>query len=47
MPRTARGSVGGFTYHVLNPGNGRAQVFRIEMVRLSLYSFSDEPNASD
>jgi putative transposase len=27
MPRTARASVGGFCYHVLNRGNGRAQVF--------------------
>jgi hypothetical protein len=27
MPRTARASVGGFCYHALNRGNGRAQVF--------------------
>jgi putative transposase len=27
MPRTARGSVGGYTYHVLNRGNARAAVF--------------------
>jgi putative transposase len=27
MPRTARGSVGGYCYHALNRGNGRAQVF--------------------
>jgi putative transposase len=27
MPRTARASVGGYCYHVLNRGNGRAQVF--------------------
>jgi putative transposase len=27
MPRTARGSVGGYTYHVLNRGNARAEVF--------------------
>ena len=27
MPRTARGSVGGYTYHVLNRGNARSAVF--------------------
>jgi putative transposase len=27
MPRTARGSVGGYTYHVLNRGNSRSEVF--------------------
>lgn len=27
MPRTARASVGGVCYHVLNRGNGRSQVF--------------------
>ena len=27
MPRTARASVGGMCYHVLNRGNGRAEVF--------------------
>jgi hypothetical protein len=27
MPRTARASVGGVCYHVLNRGNARAQVF--------------------
>jgi putative transposase len=27
MPRTARASVGGICYHVLNRGNGRQQVF--------------------
>lgn len=27
MPRTARASVGGICYHVLNRGNGRAKVF--------------------
>ena len=27
MPRTARASVGGICYHVLNRGNGRAEVF--------------------
>ncbi len=27
MPRTARVSVGGLCYHVLNRGNGRAEVF--------------------
>jgi putative transposase len=27
MPRTARGSVGGYRYHALNRGNGRARVF--------------------
>ncbi len=27
MPRTARASVGGVCYHVLNRGNGRRQVF--------------------
>ena len=30
MPRTARASVGGVCYHVLNRGNGRAKVFRKE-----------------
>jgi putative transposase len=30
MPRTARASVGGICYHVLNRGNGRRQVFRKE-----------------
>jgi len=28
MPRTARASVGGVCYHVLNRGNGRSRVFR-------------------
>jgi putative transposase len=27
MPRTARASAGGYCYHVLNRGNGRAEVF--------------------
>ena len=27
MPRTARASVGGYCYHVLNRGNGRSRVF--------------------
>jgi putative transposase len=27
MPRTAHSSVGGYCYHVLNRGNGRATVF--------------------
>ena len=27
MPRTARGSVGGYSYHVLNRGNARSAVF--------------------
>jgi putative transposase len=27
MPRTARAAVGGLCYHVLNRGNGRAEVF--------------------
>lgn len=27
MPRTARGSVGGYTYHVVNRGNARSAVF--------------------
>jgi putative transposase len=27
MPRTARASVGGICYHVINRGNGRAEVF--------------------
>jgi hypothetical protein len=27
MPRMARGSVGNLCYHVLNRGNGRAEVF--------------------
>ncbi len=27
MPRTARASRGGYCYHVINRGNGRAEVF--------------------
>ena len=27
MPRTVRASLGGYSYHVLNQGNGRSQVF--------------------
>ncbi len=27
MPRTARASAGGYCYHVINRGNGRATVF--------------------
>jgi REP element-mobilizing transposase RayT len=27
MPRTARAVVGGYFYHVINRGNGRAEVF--------------------
>jgi putative transposase len=27
MPRTARGSIGGYSYHVINRGNARAAVF--------------------
>ena len=27
MPRTARASAGGVCYHVINRGNGRAEVF--------------------
>lgn len=30
MPRTARASVGNICYHVINRGNGRAEVFRQE-----------------
>jgi putative transposase len=30
MPRTARAAVGGYCYHVLNRGNGRATVFHDE-----------------
>src|SRR4029078_883694 len=30
MPRTARASVGGLCYHVLNRGNGQAEVFHKE-----------------
>ncbi len=30
MPRTIRASAGGYCYHVLNRGNGRAQVFHHE-----------------
>jgi putative transposase len=30
MPRTARASGGGYCYHVINRGNGRAQVFHKE-----------------
>ena len=29
MPRTARASVGGICYHVINRGNGREKVFRV------------------
>ena len=27
MPRTARASLGGYAYHVINRGNGRSEVF--------------------
>ena len=30
MPRTARASVGGVCYHVLNRGNARAEVFHFD-----------------
>ena len=30
MPRTARASVGYYCYHVINRGNGRAEVFHAE-----------------
>lgn len=30
MPRTARASVGGYCYHIINRGNGRAEVFHTE-----------------
>lgn len=30
MPRTARASVGDYCYHVINRGNGRAEVFHAE-----------------
>jgi putative transposase len=30
MPRTARAALGGWCYHVLNRGNGRAEVFHKE-----------------
>lgn len=30
MPRTARASAGGYCYHVINRGNGRAQVFHAD-----------------
>jgi len=30
MPRTARASVGGICYHIINRGNGRAQVFHTQ-----------------
>src|SRR5438876_4724546 len=30
MPRTARASVGGYCYHVINRGNARAEVFHKE-----------------
>ncbi|MDH5668385.1 MAG: hypothetical protein OEY86_10270 [Nitrospira sp.] len=30
MPRTARASVGGLCYHIINRGNARAEVFRKE-----------------
>ncbi|MCH7996071.1 MAG: transposase, partial [Planctomycetes bacterium] len=30
MPRTARASVGGICYHVINRGNARAEVFHKE-----------------
>lgn len=30
MPRTARASLGGYCYHVINRGNARAQVFHKE-----------------
>ena len=30
MPRTARASVGDYCYHIINHGNGRAQVFHAD-----------------
>jgi hypothetical protein len=30
MPRTARAAVGDYCYHVINHGNGRAEVFHAE-----------------
>lgn len=30
MPRTARASVGDYCYHVINRGNGRAEVFHVD-----------------
>ena len=30
MPRTARASVGDYCYHVINRGNGRAEVFHAD-----------------
>lgn len=30
MPRTARASVGDYCYHIINRGNGRAQVFHAD-----------------
>ena len=30
MPRSARADIGGYGYHVVNRGNGRAEVFHKE-----------------
>jgi putative transposase len=30
MPRSARADLGGYCYHVMNRGNGRAQIFHKE-----------------
>jgi len=37
MPRIARGLVDGFVYHILNPGNGRLEVFlKIKIIKFLL-----------
>src|SRR6266511_1948634 len=48
MPRTARASAGGYCYHILNRGNGRAAVFHKDedyraFVRLIAEAFRRRP----
>jgi REP-associated tyrosine transposase len=42
MPRTARASVGDYCYHVMNRGNGRAQVFHVDGDYQAFISLLDE-----
>lgn len=44
MPRTARASVGGMCYHVLNRGNGRAKVFHKDADYASFVDLLAEAN---
>ena len=44
MARTARASVGGVCYHVLNRGNGRAEVFHKKEDYLAFLDLMEEAN---